>query len=151
MENKLAIISFICKKKLLSYIVEFSKINNLSIKIDLLYFFQLFTFYYMHNYNLTTVNTNNTNSENILLELTIFQNDNMNIINSNNKDKIFNKIILDFKNIIDITLNIQCDDENKLKNLNNSKKEILEYLNNFISLIRNNIFYYVMNKILKRN
>ena len=93
----------------------------------------------MQIYNLRSVNIN---SENILLELTSFQNDNMNIINSNNKDKIFNKIILDFKNIIDITLNLKYDDENLLKNLNNSKKEILEYLNNFISLIRNNNFLF---------
>ena len=140
LEEKLKIISFMCENKLFSFIVEFSKFNNLSIKIDLLYFFQLIIFYYMQNYTLTLGNINNGNSENNLLELRSFQNVNKDVINSNNKDILLNKIILDFKKIIDISLNLKFNNEDILKNLNNSKIEILEYIYNFISLIRNNNF-----------
>jgi len=137
LEKKLKIFSFICEQKLLSYIVEFSKINNPSIKIDLIYFFQLIVFYYMQYFNLKNINPNN---EKFILES--FQNENKELINTNNKDIIFDKIILDYKNIVDITLNIKYNDDNILKNLNNYKLEILEYLKNFFSLIRNNNYLF---------
>ena len=94
----------------------------------------------MQNYTLTLGNINNGNSENNLLELRSFQNVNKDVINSDNKDILLNKIILDFKKIIDISLNLKFNNEDILKNLNNSKIEILEYIYNFISLIRNNNF-----------
>ena len=154
LEFKFNLISYLCDNKLISYFIEFSEINDPIIKLDLIYFFQIFICYYIQIYykknlsqkeliNIHDINGKNYNDYVSKLKIFSILNEN----NNNNSDfnnkifktNLFEKIIHDFIDFVNIIIQFECN-ENEIKNLNNFGFEILLFLKNFFALIRNNNF-----------